>query len=290
MAAGTLLAPGHASIIATTGPDADSERGPSHRGDAILVIGTCLWIAIGTWLDADGSLGRQRTIGAATWFVLAAAIRRERPAQRFQILTALIIATVGEFVCSLALGLYDYRLANVPSYVPPGHGLVYLAAINLARGAFHGRLGDAMRWVTLAAGGAWAIWGVTFAPRHDSFGLVLYLAFAGFVLFGASPHMYVAAYLLTTYLEFVGTGFGNWRWAPETAGALFTMGNPPTGIPGAYCVLDLGSLRGGWALFRRWRAWRLGRFRRRYGRAAGGGPPDGGAAAGAGTGVVAATA
>ena len=248
---------------------------------------TCAWIATGTWLDSAASLSGQRLIGVTTWLLLVAAIGRERPAQRFQILAALGIATVGEFVCSLALGLYDYRLANVPSYVPPGHGLVYLAAINLARSAFHGRVGDAMKWVTLVAGGAWAVWGVTFAGRHDSFGLVLYLAFAGFVLFGASPHMYVAAYLLTTYLEFLGTGFGNWRWAPETAGALFTMGNPPTGIPGAYCVLDLGSLLGGWVLFRRWRGWRLGRWRRRYGTRVGGGPPSGGSGAGGETGALA---
>ena len=268
----------------------DRDRGPSHRGDLLLVIGVCAWILLGTWLDADGSLARQRLIGAATWLLVVAAVARERPAQRFQIVAALVIATVGEFVCSLALGLYEYRLANVPSYVPPGHGLVYLAAINLARGALHGRLGDAMRWMTLIGGGAWALWGVTWAPRHDSFGLVLYLAFAGFVLFGGSPHMYVAAYLLTTYLELVGTGFGNWRWAPETAGALFTMGNPPTGIPGAYCVLDLGSLWGGWAVYRWWRAWRLGRWCRRYGALVGGSPPGGGAAPGGGTGVLATTA
>ena len=29
-------------------------------------------------------------------------------------------------------GLYGYRLDNLPAFVPPGHGLVYLGGLSLA--------------------------------------------------------------------------------------------------------------------------------------------------------------
>ena len=36
---------------------------------------------------------------------------------------------------SLIWGVYHYRLHNLPMFVPPAHGLVYLAGLSLAGGA-----------------------------------------------------------------------------------------------------------------------------------------------------------
>lgn len=58
----------------------------------------------------------------------------------------------------------------------------------------------------------------------------------------------VGCWILTTWLELVGTGLGNWAWAPATALPFLTMGNPPTGIAGGYCVLDVLALRIGQTL------------------------------------------
>jgi hypothetical protein len=74
-------------------------------------------------------------VGAATWLVLVALLAGEDRATRAQVAVAVTLATGLEYLLSVVLGFYDYRLHNVPAYVPPGHGLVYLAAIALARRA-----------------------------------------------------------------------------------------------------------------------------------------------------------
>jgi hypothetical protein len=213
------------------------------RGDAWVAVGVALWVGAGLWCDHAATLGAQRWIGAATWSLLALALLREGKVVRVQVLVALAIATAGEYALSPGLGLYDYRFAGVPSFVPPGHGLVYLAALNLARSTLAGRAGPWVRGATVVAGGAWAAWGITGAARSDRFGFVLYLAWAAFALRGGAPMIAVGCWILTTWLELVGTGLGNWAWAPATALPWLTMGNPPTGIAGGYCVLDVLSFR-----------------------------------------------
>ena len=42
-------------------------------------------------------------------------------------------ATVGEVTGSLVWGVYTYRLHNLPLFIPPAHGLVYLSGLALAR-------------------------------------------------------------------------------------------------------------------------------------------------------------
>jgi hypothetical protein len=73
----------------------------------------------------------QYVVGATTWLVLLVAIRRASPDIRLQAVAMVLVATALECVASLVLGLYRYRHHNVPLYVPPGHGLFYLAAIRL---------------------------------------------------------------------------------------------------------------------------------------------------------------
>ncbi len=218
------------------------------RGDPWLALGVALWIGLGLWLDRAASLDGQRLVGVATWTLLALALARETRAVRVQVMIALVIATLGEYALSPGLGLYEYRFAGVPSFVPPGHGLVYLAALNLARSTLTGPWGHRLLVATVIAGGAWAAWGITAAARSDRFGFVLYIAWAAFALRGGAPMIAVGCWILTTWLELLGTGLGNWAWAPATALPFLTMGNPPTGIAGGYCVLDVLALRLGHAL------------------------------------------
>ncbi len=51
---------------------------------------------------------------------------------RLQTLAVVGIATIGEVIGSIVWGVYSYRLDNLPAFVPPGHGLVYLAGLSLA--------------------------------------------------------------------------------------------------------------------------------------------------------------
>jgi hypothetical protein len=91
----------------------------------------------------------------------------------------------------------------------------------------------------LAVAGAWALWGVAISPRPDVGGAVLYLFLAAFILRGRAPLVYAAAFVVTAYLEIVGTNVGTWAWAHHSPLGLVSLGNPPSGIAGGYCFLDM---------------------------------------------------
>ena len=70
---------------------------------------------------------------------------------RAQALGVVAFATVGEVTGSLVWGVYHYRLHNLPLFIPPAHGLVYLSGIALV-GVVRARL-----LVGVAAAGAVAL-------------------------------------------------------------------------------------------------------------------------------------
>jgi hypothetical protein len=205
---------------------------------AAIVVG---WLALGLALDDGGGVGRQRLIGAATWLLLLVLVRREPRATQVQVATLVVLATLLEYSASPLLGLYTYRLHNVPAFVPPGHGLVYLAAVLVGRSPTLAR----RPWIPLLALGvatAWAIGGLILPERPDTLGAVLYLSFAAFALRGRTPGVYAAAFALTAALELYGTHLGTWAWAAHDPTGLLSAANPPSGIPGGYCWLDFYAL------------------------------------------------
>jgi hypothetical protein len=207
------------------------------------------WVGAGLLLDAGAGIWRQRLIGVATWAILLALLRGEDRRVRLQVLAVVAVATVVEYTASPLLGLYTYRLHNVPAYVPPGHGVVYLFALSLGRSAL---FGDARRMVIPAVLGAavtWAAWGLAVSPRRDVLGAVACLALVRFTLAGRAPLVFAAAFLVTSFLELVGTHAGDWAWALHDPTGLLPIGNPPSVIAGGYCVLDAcGVALGGLAL------------------------------------------
>jgi hypothetical protein len=201
----------------------------------VLVLG---WIACGATLDWNAGIWRQRAVGVLTWIVLVAILRRQARTVRVQVGVVIVLATCVEYAASPLLGLYTYRLHNVPMYVPPGHGLVYLAALSIGRSPLASRLRLPLIGFALIACGAWALWGAVLAPRQDLLGAVMYLFLVRFILVGRQPLVYAGAFLVCSYLELVGTGIGAWRWALHDPAGALTIGNPPSGIPGGYCFLD----------------------------------------------------
>ena len=210
--------------------------------DAVIVAVAVGWIALGLAFEQTGGIGLQRAIGAATWIVLFGLLRGESTGVRSQVIALVAVATFAECVASLVLGLYIYRLDNIPAFVPPGHGVVYLAAVALGRRI---RAHREVRRAALAAlmlGGLWVLWSMTLSARPDAIGAVLFVLFAGYIVAGRAPELYTAAFFLTGCLEILGTALGNWTWAPTTPLVLASMGNPPSGVAGAYCLLDAAAL------------------------------------------------
>jgi hypothetical protein len=156
----------------------------------------------------------------------------------------ILVATATEYTASGLLGVYTYRLHNIPWFVPPGHGLLYLTALALGRSQLFAVLRRPVIGATIAVGGAWALWGLALAPRNDAFGAIVYLCLLCFLVAGRAPLVYAGAFLICSYLELMGTSAGTWAWAPHDASGLLGVGNPPSGIPGAYCLFDAAALAG----------------------------------------------
>ena len=208
------------------------------RREIIVTAAVLVWIALGAGTDSGAGIWRQRLVGVITWGVLLVLLRGERRSVRLQVAGVIMVATCVEYTASPLLGYYTYRLHNVPSYVPPGHGLVYLAALSIGRSQLAAALRRPLIWFTLGVCGAWAAWGVALSPRRDVFGAVMYLWLARFTLRGSRPLVYAGAFLVTSYLELIGTGVGAWAWAHHAPAGVLSIGNPPSGIPGGYCFLD----------------------------------------------------
>ena len=90
------------------------------------------YLAVLLAVDTQVGFRAQVALGALTWLVLIAALRPLPPLARAQALAVVAFATVGEVVGSLVWGVYTYRLHNLPLFIPPAHGLVYLSGLAVA--------------------------------------------------------------------------------------------------------------------------------------------------------------
>ena len=91
------------------------------------------WVPLVLGLDSISGRSGQLLLGLLSWVLLAVLLRRQDPLTRVSVLIVVAYATLIEYTFSAFLGTYTYRLPGVPAFVPPGHGLVYLAALCLGR-------------------------------------------------------------------------------------------------------------------------------------------------------------
>jgi len=202
-----------------------------------------VWIPLVLGLDSEASLGQQRLLGAGTWLLLLALLVREDARTRAQVAVVVAFASLVEYTFAGWLGVYVYRLHNVPWFVPPGHGLVYLGALAIGRLPAATRHRDVLIRTTLAVAGGYALWGLALSPRHDVLGAFWFACLALFLLRGRNPLVFVGAFVVVTYLELLGTGLGTWTWQQrDPILGVVSMGNPPSGAAGGYGFFDAAAL------------------------------------------------
>ncbi len=234
-------------------------RSRSALSSAIIVTVAIGCINAVLIIDSGSTLAVQRMLGILTWVVLLGILSRESGLVRMQTAVVVVFATAVEYTFSPLLEVYLYRFDNVPMYVPPGHGLVYLAALTIGRTAFVRAHSRACAATVLVVGGAYAAYGLFLAERQDVLGAFWYLCLVGFILWGPSQGLYVGAFVVVTYLELMGTALGTWTWQTHDPTGLVTIGNPPSGAAGGYGWFDLAALLAAPILLdqlARLRAWR----------------------------------
>jgi hypothetical protein len=205
----------------------------------LVAVTVLVWLPLILALDRGATLSTQRLLGAVTWMLLLVLARQEAPLVRSQIAVVVVFATAVEYTFSPLLHVYVYRLGNVPAFVPPGHGLVYLAALSLARSRLvraHDRL---LVTATVVVGAVYSGWGLLLANRPDVLGAFWFACLLGFLRWGRSSLLYMGAFVVVTFLELLGTRLGTWRWHELDPTGLVSIGNPPSGAAGGYGWFDL---------------------------------------------------
>ncbi|HEY8029713.1 MAG TPA: hypothetical protein VIE38_09415 [Gaiellaceae bacterium] len=191
-------------------------------------------------LAADTQVGYpgQLALGALTWIVLLCALRPLAPLARAQALGVVMFATIGEVTGSLVWGVYHYRLHNLPLFIPPAHGIVYLSGLALTR------VVPARRLVAAAAIGSvgWGLAGLTVLPRLDVAGAIGVPLLCLFLWRSRARATYAAVFLVVGALELYGTSIGTWHWARTLPGLGIADGNPPSGVASGYVWFDVMAL------------------------------------------------
>ena len=194
-----------------------------------LIVAT---IAIGLVVDARGGPWGQLAVSVAAWALLARLWLVSHPSQRPALLACLVYATAGEVFLSLAWGLYDYRLGNIPLFVPPGHVLLFTLGVRLAA-----RLKDGAEW-WIAAAALPVVAALALAGR-DTLGPFLYALFLACMALSASRKLYATMLVLSLAMELWGTWLGNWTWRHEVPWTDLVTANPPLAAGAVYAALDL---------------------------------------------------
>ncbi len=201
---------------------------PHARRLSALVI---LVVACGLWIDRSFGFPGQMAVSLVVWTITSALCVKLPYAIGRRLLACVWISGLGEIIASLAWGLYDYQFGNVPLFVPPGHALLYLLGLILARS-----LDDRIALlVPLAAAPvvlflAWS--------GQDWLSVPLFALFALFVMLGRHRRLYAIMFMLALLLELYGTALGNWVWRPIVPGTGLATLNPPLAAGVFYCALD----------------------------------------------------
>lgn len=195
---------------------------------AVLIIAT---IAGGLALDQWGGGWGQWLVNIWAWGVFGLLWWRSLPGERLPLFACLLIATSGEVVLSLVWGLYDYRLGNLPLFVPPGHVLLYALGLWAAARLPQFMLAGVLPLAVLAAFGL-GLSGL------DQLSVLLTACFLLAMRYGPAPRLYATMFVLSLLMELWGTWLGNWAWRAEVPYLGWTTLNPPFAAGAFYCVLD----------------------------------------------------
>jgi hypothetical protein len=206
---------------------------------AITLSVAVVYVAAGLWLDRYVDLREQFLLGLLTAAVLAALLWLHPSQVRIQTLAVMGFATMGEVVGSIIWGVYHYRLDNLPAFVPPGHGLVYLAGLSLA--TLLAKWPRALIVGAAAGAVAWGVAGLTVLPAFDASGAIG-TAFLVAVLVWTRRPVYAGVFVGVAALEIYGTAIGTWTWEAVVPGLGYPQGNPPSGAASGYVVFDVLAL------------------------------------------------
>lgn len=153
---------------------------------------------------------------------------------------AVIIGFGGEYLFSIMLDMYTYRLSNLPLYIPFGHAALYARTYVFSKASIVKKYATQ---ITLCFSVViWVLALFYLIVFNDVFGFVMTVAV--FLLLIKRPKdrlFFLTMYIVVAVLEIGGTAYAAWSW-PDTAFGVFPLldsHNPPSGISLFYFLLDV---------------------------------------------------
>ena len=204
----------------------------SGRDNSTVFALAIFTIVGGIWLDAQAWRWSQAAVDVWVWAAFAWVFLRTDSAERRRLIVCVIVAALGECFLGFVWGLYEYRLGNLPLFIPPGHALVFAAGTRMAR---------------FVPSSAPALIGFALAPfclvgllrGVDTQGPFWYLLLIFFLTRGADRRFYAGMFLFALAVESYGTSLGAWRYfSQEHWFGLRTITSPPLWTGVFYCTLD----------------------------------------------------
>ncbi|NIJ45225.1 putative secreted protein [Wenyingzhuangia heitensis] len=160
-----------------------------------------------------------------------------------QLIYAVLIAIIGEYLFSILLGMYAYRLGNIPHYIPVGHAILFLYVYNFCKKskvrAYRKNIEKTLTIAIVAISLYYLIF------KQDVYGFLLTLMVFYFLRkYPKEKLFYLTMYSVIVYTELIGTALNCWKW-PSIAFGKFEFlpsANPPIGISLFYFGLDRGTM------------------------------------------------
>ncbi len=157
------------------------------------------------------------------------------------ILLMTISSLCAEVIGSLLLTLYQYRLKNIPMYIPLGHAVIYATVYHICK--------QPIIWKyhkTVEKFLAKAIFVIVFASLfilNDVGGFITYLIFLIILHYRTKPIFYLTMFIMVYYIELCGTVCSTWAWYVVVGNhpSYPPIGYTPSGMAGLYILIDLVS-------------------------------------------------
>lgn len=209
----------------------------------IIVIGVGLFID-SLYITQFTAYGQDMT-NALVFVVFLWILWKTSKVTRVLMLVGVPIAFVGEVTLSVGLGMYTYRLENVPHYVPLGHAIVYASIYYLSKEPWIRQRQQGIIKILYVIMFIYSLLWLIFA--NDVFGFIcMVIAMLLFKRFPDTKLFFLMMFFMVVYLELIGTYYGCWVWPPVWFD-VFTWipsANPPSGIGAAYFLFDASCLLG----------------------------------------------
>jgi len=146
------------------------------------------------------------------------------------------LSYIGELIFCNLLGMYHYRTAVIPLYVPFGHAIVYASGYVFAY----------TKWAVDNDNSLKKYFAIAFALLflsvgfflHDVFSLIFGVCFFLLLKRKKWQNVYCFIAICVIFIELAGTFFQCWKWVPRTFGLIETS-NPPMGAVFFYAGGDV---------------------------------------------------